>query len=225
MTVCIPYKDEVHKGLELKYALRSIKKNLIGWDEIILIGDRPDWYRGTSYWFDYNGEKEYRIYKRMLFACDLENVSDDFVMWHDDHYLLKLLHVNDIKYWYDHMLEEKAKLNFGNRHAARLRNTLEMFPNGKHFDIHVPIIFNKQKLKEIEPQWKRELVLKSFYCNSYNIEGEQMEEARKIEGAFSKLEIRDKINGHLFFSTGQGICSPMVEIFEELFPHKSKFEL
>lgn len=237
MTIVIPYKDEVQKGLELKYALRSIEKNLSGWDRVVFIGcDFPGWLDIMECAFilmaDIDGYKERSIYQKLLAACNSEMVSENFIYWNDDHFLLKPLHVSEIKYWHSGPL---ARRNVYNRERIKQENTLEFFsaelhPHVCNYDIHTPIIFNKQLFKEIFTPQQQELCIKSLYCNLMPIDinkdynkFEFMEDC-KIVGHFSKEEVKKKIEGRLFFSTN-AICNETVEVLEELFPEKSKFEL
>ena len=238
MTIVIPYKDEVHKGLELKYALRSIEKNLTGWDDIWIMGrDLLGWikYFDPISWSiadeDYPGRKEYSVYRKLLRACDNKLISENFIYWNDDHFLLKPLHVSEIKYWHNGPLEAR---NVYNRELEKQQNTLKLLDGPYNYtkynyDVHTPIIFNKHRFKKIFEGRTEELCVKSLYANyrgngdTYEVRGEFMDDC-KILGYFEKEQVRQIINGHTFFSTN-AICQPTIEVLEELFPDKSRFEL
>lgn len=223
MTIVIPYRDEVHDGLELKYALRSIDKCLTGWSEVLIIGDRPAWYKGSVTTFrDLPGRKEFNIYSKILAACADKLVTDDFLMWNDDHFLLRSLHVKDIKHWHGRRIRigiSKARGSYG----IKLRKTGNEFP-GNNFDIHVPIVYNKGKFGEIFSTRSDEICIKSAYCNSLGITGEYMEDC-KIDGQVSEAEIKRVIAGRLFFSSGTSICNGMVNVLAGLYPGASRWEI
>lgn len=224
MKIIIPYKQDVHHGIELKYALRGIETHLTGWENVYLIGDRPEWYVGShAYYSDIAGRKEYNIYKKLLVASKLFHVNDSFVLWNDDHFLLKKLDVKGIRYWYNQSLEEEAKRPASSRYRIHLQNTMNLLNGGNNYDIHVPIIFNKGKFHELFSNRTDELCVKSFYTNQVEHQPEQMDDL-KINGWFTYDEILAKIQGRLFFSTGTALCAPMLDVLEKLYPYKSKFE-
>src|SRR6476660_2007616 len=107
MNIYIPYslQRDIFKGEELKFAIRSIEKYLTGWEDIILIGTAPDWFKGKVIEAnDIDGRKEESIYRKMLVAAERE--TGLFMMWHDDHYLLKKMKCLEIEYWQGGHLKE-----------------------------------------------------------------------------------------------------------------------
>lgn len=224
MDIVIPYKQDPHNGLELKFALRSIEKYLTGYGAIHLIGDRPKWFAGYSTEFNQrtNG-KEYDIKSRIVYAIDkIQELSDNFLMWHDDHSLLKLLDVSEIKYWYDGTLQDALKNN-AKGYGRTIENTLDEFPDAKNFDIHTPIVFDKVWFK-LFMDYTSEICLKSYYCAKAGITGEPMPDL-KLNRPMVRGEIMAAIDKRLFFSTGPlSLIGEMVDVLDELFPEKSKFE-
>lgn len=250
MNIYIPYSAarDIHRGLELKYALRSIEKYLTGWREIYVIGDLPKFlnpvkiisrtdlaeisttphgigFGGQNIEYtcltcipgnDIEGQKETSIYRKMLWAGD-----KNFIMWHDDHYLLKPMHVSGIKQWHNGTIAQETKRPHGARYGKALHNTLERFPEGIYADIHTPIVLSRDNLSKLN--WDKEYCLKSLYCNIFPGEQEFMEDL-KFDNYVSKEYIKTLIKDRLFFSTGS-MYDPMIEVLEELFPNKSKFEL
>lgn len=220
MDIVIPYRKDILDGLELKYALRSIEKNLLGWDDIILIGDRPGWYTGEHIpASDTPGRKEYNIYQKLLIAC-AEDISEDFIMWNDDHYMLKL---SEIKYWHNGPLVNEYKRMIGGRYRIAIQNTLEDLPDALNYDIHVPIVYNKTEFQNIFRNMAQEVCIKSYYSNKCQIKGHWMDDL-KIEGQFTIKEIEELIKDKTFFSTGTMIFKEMFSVLAELFPHKSQSE-
>lgn len=228
MTIVIPYKQEVHNGLELKYALRSIEKNLTGWDEIILLGQHPSGFDiPFAYYDDYPGRKEFSVYNKLMAACTCLKISEDFIYWNDDHFLLKPLGVSEIKYWHNGPLAQRLGHVY-NRELLKTQMTLKYLQTVfevNNYDVHTPIVFNKSHFKHIFKNLTEEICIKSYYANNTDLNGnsEFMEDC-KIVGHFSKEEVRQKIAGRLFFSTN-AICNETIEVLEELFPEKSRFEL
>lgn len=83
--VVIPVRDR-GPWEHLRFALRSIKKNHPA--RVILIGGRPDWYSGDHLPTAQGRDKFTNQETAMRVACQTETISDPFVWWCDDHYLL-----------------------------------------------------------------------------------------------------------------------------------------
>lgn len=164
--------------------------------------------------------KQFSIMQKLLSAYN-SSVSQEFIYWHDDHFLLKPC--SEIKPWYEGTLKEALGKASGSYHTA-IQNTLDHFGNIKYFDIHTPCIFEKEKIQELNKlDWSKEYIIKSSYFN--NSEGEEMQDC-KIDRLLSKEAITERIKDRLFFSVGpNGFKKPMIEKLYELYPDKSRYEL
>ncbi len=235
MVIVIPYKPDIHDGLELFYCLRSIEKNLkqskdendlieycTGFSDLIIIGKPPGWFKGKwIYTEDYPGRKQYTIYQKLLFAC--HNFTYNFIMWNDDHFLIKQSKVSDIKWFHNGLLSDELHRGLSARYREAVNNTIQ-FQSGYNFDIHTPIIFNKAQFRKLFTNKTEEVCIKSYYCNALGIQGEYMTDC-KIDQLLSKEAIKELIKDRLFFSTGSnGVREPMKELLQEMFPNKSRWE-
>lgn len=233
-TIVIPYKDDILSGTELLFALRSIDRYLTGWTNVVIIGTPPDWYKGESVQApDYRYRKQFSIYSKLLIACELNNVTDNFIMWNDDHYLLRPLDVSEFKNWYDGYLKETINKNHGIRYRETIANTLQLIPDAFNYDIHTPCIYNKRLFKFLFSDRTDEVCIKSFYFDyARNI-------AMNINGYVCDYEMKDlKINQltsedaiyrlileRYFFSTStNGMKKPMIKAMNELYPNPSRYE-
>lgn len=226
MDIVIPFWNDRHKDTELKYALRSIEKYLTGFGNIWVIGEKTALNTKFLPCQNISGRKEFSIAEKILVACKCDRISDPFIMWHDDHFLLKPLDVSEIKYWYDGTLEEvKKNPTSKSGYKTAIKNTIEA-GCGKNFDIHTPIIFKKERFIErvTKADWQpnKEFCVKSLYCNGF--EGYQMTDLKINTPAYQPFLIK-KIHDRLFFSTGPlGLQPEMIELLNELYPVPSKYE-
>ncbi len=225
MTIIIPYKPDIHEGLELRYCLRSIEKNLTGFTDLVIVGRPPHWFNGHHFFVeDLAGRKQCTIYNKLLFACTNFADWDNFLKFNDDHFLLKPLQVSDIKYWHNGLLSNELYKGLSIRYREAVVNTLKEMPEAFNFDIHTPIIYNKNEFRRIFRTMVSEVCIKSYYCNSLNIEGEKMDDC-KIDSLLSEEAIKVRIKDKLFLSTGSNaIREPMKKLLEELFPKPSRWE-
>jgi hypothetical protein len=225
-SIILPYRPEIFEGMELLYALRSIEKNLSGFDNLIIIGQPPDWFKGE--WVsaqNYPGRKQYTIYQKLLIACELNNCSDNFIMWNDDHFLLQPLSVNDFKYWHNGTLkDELARPNIYARYYNAVKKTLDFIPDGINFDIHVPIVYNKDQFRKLFCNKQNEICVKRYYCNAIGLQGECMDDL-KIDKLLSEEAIKELIKDRLFLSTtSNAMRAPMIKVLGEMFPFRSRWE-
>lgn len=231
MDIVIPYHTDPHNGMELLYALRSIDKYLTGYGEVFIIGDKPKWLRNVTHIPTdstdraMSNRKEYNIMRKILRATNDDRVSEGFIVWHDDHFLLRTLDVLQIQNWHNGLMEDVYKKAHSG-YKQTMGNTIEYnMGSGMNYDIHAPMLMNKGLFKSYvasAPWHQKEFCIKSLYAHT--MPGEYMEDC-KINSPLSADKIYDKIAGRLLFSTGPyAMHEGLVKVFEELYPERSKFE-
>jgi len=237
--IIIPYIPS--RKETLKYALRSIEKYLTGYKDIFIIGKELNWlkdidtecgaYHTGVYYIPCEEQKlkQACIFNKILTAAKDERVSDSFIMWHDDHFLLQPLDVSNLKYWKSGNLDTFGITASGVYQRTVLDSNKYLKEQGYsnyHFDIHVPIVFDKYKFLLLqEEDWTKEHLIKSLYCNRFAVPSEDMKDL-KFGKSFRREQIRKAIEGRLFFSTSEaGMNESMREVLGSLFPEKSKYEV
>lgn len=228
--VIIPYNDRsTQKHLELKMCLRSIEKHLNGVRNVFIIGHKPDFVTNITHIpCDDDPRNRFRdrnICNKIIAACKDRRVSDDFIMVHDDHFLLEDYEAADFPYYHCGPLVP----NVG-QYAHTKENTISVLGECNNYDTHCPIVFNKQKFMDTVAQvdWSKwyGYCLKTLYCVLNGIEGEYMEDI-KIRVPLSYPEIIEQIAGRKWFSIGDRCFTEngMKKVLEDLYSNKSKYEL
>lgn len=239
MNIIIPYRKEPNGGMELMYALRSIQKYLTGFKEVWIIGDCPAWVKNVNHipCEEQTGKNARNILNKILKAFERSReVGETVLQWQDDIFLTQPLNIKDIKYWYDRTLEEAIYEHHGSYHSYITNTALKVTEAARFFDTHTPIIYKKFRFEQLAKtyDWQRKnYILKTLYCtngfvNPQYIDGVQTEQMKdcKIATPLRFNEIKKKIAGSIFFSTSpQGLNEEMIEVFEELYPEKSNFEV
>jgi len=226
MNIVIPYRIEANNGLELKFALRSIEAYLTGYDEIYIIGsDYPNWLQNVRR-IDVHEESRKtsaNIVKKILGSFN--HAGSAVLQWQDDIYLQKPLDVSDIKYWYNGTLEDAVKRSHGHYKELVISTAMKIGEEFKYYDTHTPIIYEEIRFNYVSNYWlKKDYLLKTMYCQSLNPDGEELQDC-KIGQPMTKAEVLQKIDGKLFWSTGpQGMSDEVIEILNEIYPNKSKYE-
>lgn len=215
MDIAIPLaRDRQTNFLELRMTLRSIEKNLTGYRDIYIIGEKPSWLTNVIHipLQDLAGRKAWSIFRKMSTAAGNESVSKKFISWSDDTYLLQPLQTSDIKDWYDNTLLHWTRLNINSLYRNIINNTRVVFPDGLFYNVHTPCIYDKDKFKELNKyNWtKTEYLIKSMYFNHNESNPVPMKDPAKHKG--------------MFYSSSGRIDIETNKMFKELFPNPSRYE-
>lgn len=215
---------------ELRYALRSIEKHLSGYRDIYIIGAPRKWLQNVKYIDapEQYTRKEKCIFDKLIRAAEHPDVSSTFITTNDDIFFLKPIAAAEIKYWKSGNVKNLLVKTQG-LYRSTVANTEKYLrennlPDG-HFDIHVPILYEKEKMMMLlKIDWSRDHIIKSLYCNTNYIKGEEMRDL-KFSRPFRREEIRKAIEGRMFFSISEyGTNDSMKDILQELFPEPSRYE-
>jgi hypothetical protein len=213
------------KNFELRFCLRSIEKYLSGYRNVYIVGERPEWLQNVTHIPKpdiADRVPDFNIMEKVSVACVDNEVSEDFIFFNDDHFLLKPFEAATFPYYYDGDLDTYVKNRGLDGYGRRANNSLKTLQTldlpRKYFDIHTPIVYNKEVfLKHVTAQdWTGDgFIIKSLYANSLKIEGVSMKD-NKIN--------RPPQEHDLMFSTFPHIKSSVTRFLMEQFPEMSKFE-
>lgn len=225
------------KNLELRYALRSIETYLSNVGPVFIIGECPDWLTNITHLpFEEDKRTRFRdrnIMLKMKAACEDPRVSDNFLMVHDDHFLLDYYDAEHFPYYYDGYIVPSDS-----QYGQTKHNTIDFFDSNpsigssdriQNFDVHCPILFNKQLFLSCiyRADWNKwyGYCLKTLYSVLNGIKGEQTTDL-KIRYISEELDIRKAIAGRKWFSIGDKAFnySDMRMVLDELYSKPSKYE-
>ena len=213
---------------QLKYSLRSVEKFLKGFRNVYVIGFNCNLKNIIHIEHSDIFSPGKNIITKLLFMADLKELSEDFFYMADDHFILKDIGINNYPYYSNGTLTELLKTQ-RNTYSQNIKNTLQLFPDGRNFNIHCPIIYNKEKLKELRGKYDLSHPLnyltKSLYGNHFNLyEGKEIKDC-KIRTNFQVDEILNRISGRDCWSTGkEWECPNIISALNLLYPQKSIFE-
>lgn len=231
--IVIPLNNRsTQHNLELRYCLRSIEQHLTGVGNVFIIGHYPEWVSDNVINIPANEDPRNRfrdrnIMNKMLMACKDERVSDDFLMVHDDHFLLADYEAGAFPYYHcGHMVPGIGQ------YGLTKANTISLLCHDgeaiNNYDCHCPIVFNKQLFKRVaQNDWSKwyGYCLKTLYCVMNGIEGEYSDDS-KLRMQFLYNEIRGHIAGRKWFSIGDRCFREggMLDVLNELYNKPSKYE-
>jgi len=214
MTIFYPYTQAKDDGLELKYSIRSMVKYFKDFDGIILVGDRPTWFKGFHLQHpDIEKRKEYSVYRKLMSAYSIE--QEAMLLCHDDVFALQPFGVDMPNYYRGtchEAISRTVERRFKDMFAACL-------PNWLNFEIHCPMVIDPGKIRDEDSDF----LLKTTYANRLKLLGTDIADC-KLRGDLNRHEINKSIEGRPFFSTHDNARGDILNALEYLYPDKSKYE-
>lgn len=227
--IVIPLNNRsTQKNMELRYCLRSIEKHLNGVRNVFIVGYMPEWVTNVIHLptedDPRNRFRDRNICNKMIAACKDERVSNDFLMVHDDHFLLEDFDAGTFPYYHCGPLVPGH-----GQYAHTKENTISLLGQVNNYDTHCPILFNKEKFMRTIAlsDWSKwyGYCMKTLYCVLNGIEGEQVEDL-KIRMPLQYEEVIRLIRGRKWFSIGdRSFAYGMKDVLQDLYSNPSKYEL
>lgn len=177
---------------DLKYSLRSIEKNAPKFNNIFIVGYKPDWVSDNVIYIPTHqrkaNSKHLNTNTNVLTACKDSRISEDFILMNDDFILIKkITNWNKSLSKVKNTISEQIKIYSEDSPANSLYkktfsdclNLIQEISGNKNplnWELHIPIIINKKNyinlfsdervLKYID---EHTIILKrSLYGNCFN---------------------------------------------------------
>jgi hypothetical protein len=240
--IIIPLGKSPNKHIELMYALRSIEKFAIGYRNIYLIGEKPNFinYKNVIHVpFKRTSSIEYKsknIFEKIKYMSLKFNISENFLFMNDDHFFCDEKDIIDYPYFYKGPLEN-SYLNNDNFYKYTVKNTLDFlskeheYSQIKNYDIHTPIIYSREKILALSDILGKFPIhgycIKTMYCYLVgDLKEDFLIPDLKIKKATDKEKFLADIENRHIFSCGDSAWQTKFKIYmNRLYQQKSKFEL
>ena len=176
---CLKERDKYE---EFKYSLRSLKNLPHG--KIWVYGGCPDWLNldlveHVSVEQD-KGNKWLNVADMLLQIAENDNITEDFIWFNDDFFVLQ--ETDKLDYCYDRTLQIRAMdfyalgwQRMNTRYSRRLLGASRALKSrGKdilNYELHLPIVFNRQSLKQVIEKYPGIGAKRSLYGNEYCLGG------------------------------------------------------
>lgn len=198
---------------------------------MFIIGHCPEWVLNINHIpcadDPRNRFRDRNIMLKISEACKDSRVSDNFLMVHDDHFLLSDYEAGAFPYYHmGPMNEGQGQYGYTKDNTRALLSFTESFNN---YDCHCPIVFNKQLFMRSVAlaDWSKwyGYCMKTLYCVMNGIEGEHTDDI-KIRFPLQRGEIWVQIIDRKWFSIGDRCFAPggMWDVLNELYPKTSMYE-
>lgn len=210
-------KASKRNELPLNYCLKSIRK-FVEHNAIFIIGEQPNLVPD----FVYVPFKEYdnavyinkNIYDKILYACNLNYISNPFLLVYDDYIFLKPY---EYKVYHSGEITTDGFYSHQNFYHT-LKNTIDVLgTEAKRFAVHCPLLIEKEKFK-LDVDWKKPhgYCIKTLYGNINNLQGEFHKDF-KLRNQETKEVIYEFIEDEPLFSLPASLKKTTVEVLGELF--------
>ena len=134
------------KNNELRYSIRSVVKHLKGFGNIVVVGTKPPWLDVKHIPMNDQGRTaQESVYLKLKKA--LPELSEDFLFFNDDYYLLKNAVAAKFPFFYKETLEEFIlRRKTKDSYKMAVENTFKVFTEKKlptlNFENHAPMLIN-----------------------------------------------------------------------------------
>lgn len=183
-------KDGI-KNEELRYSLRSVDKNIPHKRVWIFGGCPTNIVPDVRVRVDQVGKTKWdRVRNMYNMVCENKEITDDFIMFNDDFYVMK--RTDSIIPMYRCGLEEHIQIleraTRPTEYSRLLRTCLKRLQmsgleSPLSYELHVPFIFNKRKLLDLIEEFPEMHCTRTLYGNLYNIGGVRMSDVKIFSAA------------------------------------------
>lgn len=216
---------------ELRYSIRSVHASFPD-SNIWVVGGKPSWYVGNYIEVRQNLTKYRNAIQNLNTVCSSNKISDTFILMNDDFYIIK--NINTINTYHGGYLLDKInlyqKINSNSNYTRKLAATYKKIKsfgieNPIDYELHVPMIMEKQKLKQILKN-NDQFLWRSIYGNTFNIGGEQMEDVKVyVKGPLVLKSYNLKNDDNIYLSSADTSFNILFNnILKKQFSEKTKYE-
>lgn len=214
---------------ELRFCLRAIERYLKGYRNIYIVGHLPRWC--TNVIHIKHGEyhpKANNIHDKITAACNHSDITEDFIVFNDDYFLVQAVEAAIYPYYYsDDALDEVMQRPKANPYRRLVVDTFNEIGPAKYYDIHCPIVINKEAFLSQKYNRKHEggILVKSSYCAHFQPQAAQKRADPILRDRHTIEEIRImELTTDLISIHDTAINQDFIDWIEVKFPYRSSFE-
>lgn len=211
---------------EFRYSLRSICKNM-PFARVWVFGGCPtNIVPDVRIRVNQEGKTKWdRVHAMFKLACENKELSDNFILFNDDFFIMKPM--DRIETYYRDTLENHVdvlgKGPYRNLLASIDEELKRRRLGTKSYELHIPFIFNKNKLLKLINDNPDLRCTRTMYGNTYKIGGEKRDDVK----VFSNKPDFDYKNSDML-STDDSVIRPDNEFWKwvkKQFPKACKYEI
>jgi hypothetical protein len=222
-------KDGINE--ELRYSIRSVVESFPD-SNIWVVGGKPDWYIGNYIKVDQKLTKYKNAFYNLKSITESNEISESFVLMNDDFYIIKK--IDSIDNYHGGSLLEKInlyqKINSNSGYTRKLLATYKKVLSlgieyALDYELHVPMIMEKEKLKEVLKN-QDQFLWRSIYGNLFNVGGKEMQDVKVYtKGPLVLKSYNLNKEEHIYLSSADTSFDLILDsILRKQFATKTKYE-
>lgn len=237
----IVYITTTSTNEELRFSIRSMVKHLDKIGNIFIIGHRPSFLNRNIIHIPADDRHKHNyarnIYEKILTACNDERVSDNFLYVSDDHFLradyCTSCFPNYSNARFKTLQAHCQQLTSKNTYKPFCAATIKVLEEGGfptiNYNVHTPIIYNKEKFKFVTSlyDWETQFgyVAKSLYGNTLRLPIMETTDLKIYTPKSTEKAIYLLLGKHPFFSINEhAMNESMMNVLNELYNERSFVE-
>ncbi len=225
---------------EIRFSLRSVQKNLKGYRNIYVVGARPAFLQNVIHApaedvFDPAVNADGNMTYKLLMACKIPYLSDNFLFMNDDFVFIKPVVAAEIPWMHKgDMKDRPAQFWKEQFYRHRLRRTFETLRDRMQttlqYDYHAPMLMNKHRFAEVMGQYDYAegigLTFRSIYGNTLKLDAEHLtDQKRTVYVKYNYQELLKRLEPATFLGYNDaGLCKSLIYFLIRNFPERSEFE-
>jgi hypothetical protein len=216
---------------ELRYSIRSVLYSFPD-ASIWVVGGKPDWYSGKHIDVVQNHNKYTNAINNLTAVCNSNEISDSFILMNDDFFIVKK--INSVDVFNGGLLSEKIdkyiKLTASSMYIKKLILTNERLKesginDALDYELHVPMIMEKNKLKEVIIKYPS-CLWRSMYGNLFSVGGTKIDDV-KVYVNKKHLSRSKEISAESIFVSTEDLSFNLVfeTLLKDIFKTKTTYEI
>jgi hypothetical protein len=216
---------------ELRYSIRSVVESFPD-STIWVVGGKPTWYSGNYINVKQVLTKYRNAIQNLKAICSSNDISEKFILMNDDFYIVK--NISFIDTYHGGLLLDKInlyqKINSNSNYTRKLFATYKKIKSlgidsPLDYELHVPMVMEKQKLKQILEN-NDQFLWRSIYGNTFNVGGKQMEDVKVYsKGPLVLKSYNLNKEEHVYLSSADTSFDIILNsILRKQFVEKTKYE-
>lgn len=225
---------------EIRFSLRSVQKNLKGYRNIYVVGNCPAFLQNVIHVsaedvFDPTVNADGNMTLKLLKACAIDDLSDDFLFMNDDFIVLKPVVASEITWMHKGDMKDRPKKYWEEQfYRKRLLRTFETLRDRMQttlqYDYHAPMLMNKHRFAEVMAQYDYAdgigLTFRSIYGNALQLPAELLvDQKRTVYIHYSYDQLLKRMEPATFLGYNDaGLSKSLIYFLIMNFKERSDFE-
>lgn len=224
---------------EIRYSLRSVEKYMHNVGNVYIIGADPGFLWNVIYepYPDIfpPSNAAGNVASKLLHACSLPGLSDNFLFFNDDFIVLRPIDANAVETYNNGDMATYPERDFAkNEWRRRMKCTFDALRTAGlptlNYDYHAPMVFNKHLFPEVMGRFNYTaglgLLFRSLYGNTLAVKSRKLSGEKKIIfRPFDLKTIGRSLAGATFMAfSDAGLNDALRYWLQSNFPDKSKYE-